>query len=121
MNTLPCKQGLFTLVIGWWRERECKLNDRLLKEFKIPGFIGDSEVSESLDRCLECMHTSEVCVIPYTSDTADKEQSVSSESGLQCEIQLLSFCKVCDLQMPIINCRLLTCIHRSLSSIKSKS
>ena len=68
-------------------------------------------MSESLDRCLECMHTSEVCVIPYTSDTADKEKSVSSESGLQCEIELLSFCKVCDLQMPIINCRLLTCIH----------
>lgn len=34
VNTLPCKQGLFTLVIGWWRERECKLNDRLLKSLK---------------------------------------------------------------------------------------
>ena len=66
-------------------------------------------MSESLDRCLECMHTNEVCVIPYTSDTADKEKSVSSESGLQCEIELLSFSKVCDVQMPIINCRLLTC------------
>lgn len=62
-------------------------------EEKIVIGEGDSEVSESLDRCLECMHTSEVCVIPYTSDTADKEQSVSSESGLQCEIELLSFCK----------------------------
>lgn len=34
VNTLPCKQGLFTLVIGWWRERECKLNNRLLKSLK---------------------------------------------------------------------------------------
>ena len=76
-------------------------------------------MSESLDRCLECMHTSEVCVIPYTSDTADKEKSVSSESGLQCEIELLSFCKVCDLQMP--NQLSFTYMYTSLSSIKSKS
>lgn len=73
-------------------------------------------MSESLDRCLECMHTSEVCVIPYTSDSADNEKSVSSESGLQCEIELLSFCKVCDLQMPTINCLLLsyTCVRHQL-------
>jgi len=76
-------------------------------------------VSESLDRCVECMHTGEVCVIPYTSDSTDKEKSVSSESGLQCEIELLSFCKVCVLQMPIIN--FLLHVYICSSSIKSKS
>ena len=74
-------------------------------------FVGDGEVSETLDRCLECMHNGDVCVIPYSSDNTDKEKCVSSESGLQCEIELLSFCKVCDLQRQI---DLLTCIRHQL-------
>ena len=58
-------------------------------------FSGDSEVSEALDKCLECMHAQEICVIPYnTNDAADKDICVSSESYLQCEIELLSFSKV---------------------------
>lgn len=55
---------------------------------------GDSEVSEALDKCLECMHAQEICVIPYNAnDAADKDICVSSESYLQCEIELLSFSK----------------------------
>lgn len=57
-------------------------------------FPGDSDSSETLDQCLECMHAEEICVIPYDSDDPDQEINVTSESDAQCEIELLSFCKV---------------------------
>ena len=57
-------------------------------------FLGDSEFSETLDKCLECMHTKEVCVIPINNDDTDQQLDISSKSDLQCEIELLSFFKV---------------------------
>jgi len=54
---------------------------------------GDTEVSETLEKCLECMHKEEVCVIPYNNDGTDQGIRASSESDLHCEIELLSFFK----------------------------
>ncbi|XP_015754055.1 PREDICTED: uncharacterized protein LOC107333718 [Acropora digitifera] len=56
---------------------------------------GDSEFSETLEKCLECMHTNEVCVIPCDNGNLGKEFSISTEVDLWCEIELLSFFKVC--------------------------
>ena len=56
---------------------------------------GDSEASETLDKCLECMHVEEICVIPYTSESFDQECCVASERDLKCEVELLCFSKVC--------------------------
>ncbi|KAL9984543.1 hypothetical protein ACROYT_G006848 [Oculina patagonica] len=54
---------------------------------------GDSEAAESLDKCLECMHAEEICVVPYNSEGSDQEFGVASERDLKCEIELLSFFK----------------------------
>lgn len=56
---------------------------------------GDSEASETLDKCIECMHAEEVCVIPYISESFDQEFCIASERDLKCEVELLSFFKVC--------------------------
>lgn len=58
-------------------------------------FVGDSEFSETLEKCLECMHTNEVCVIPCDNGNLEKEFALSTEVDLWCEIELLSFFKVC--------------------------
>lgn len=55
---------------------------------------GDSEASETLDKCLECMHAEEICVIPYNSETFEQEFGVASERDLKCEVELLYFSKV---------------------------
>ena len=57
--------------------------------------LGDSEASETLDKCLECMHAEEICVIPYKYERFDQEFSVASERDLTCEVELICFCKVC--------------------------
>ncbi|XP_074614566.1 FK506-binding protein-like [Acropora palmata] len=54
---------------------------------------GDSEFSETLEKCLECMHTNEVCVIPCDNGNLEKEFAISTEVDLWCEIELLSFFK----------------------------
>lgn len=55
---------------------------------------GDSEASETLDKCLECMHAEEICVIPYNSETFEQEFGVASERDLKCEVEHLYFSKV---------------------------
>lgn len=57
---------------------------------------GDSEASDSLDKCLECMHAEEICVIPYRSESFDQEVCVASERDLKCEVELLCFSKAKD-------------------------
>ena len=56
---------------------------------------GDSEASETLDKCLECMHAEEICVVPYKCERFDQEVCVASERDLKCEVELLCFSKVC--------------------------
>ena len=46
------------------------------------------------------MHTNEVCVIPCDNRNLEKEFAISTEVNLWCEIELLSFFKVC---IPIHN------------------
>ena len=70
---------------------------------KILFSSGDSEASETLDKCLECMHAEEICVMPYNSETFDEEFRVASERNLKCEVELLCFSKVC--QVTIHNCK----------------
>ena len=41
------------------------------------------------------MHTNEVCVIPCDNGNLEKEFAISTEVDLWCEIELLSFFKVC--------------------------
>ena len=57
---------------------------------------GDSEASETLDKCLECMHAEEICVITYNSEMFDPEFCIASERDLKCEVELLCFSKVCE-------------------------
>ncbi|XP_068711785.1 peptidyl-prolyl cis-trans isomerase FKBP5-like isoform X1 [Montipora foliosa] len=57
---------------------------------------GDNEFSETLDKCLECMHTKEVCVIPYKKENGNLEFASFSDGDLWCEIELLSFLKAKD-------------------------
>ncbi|KAJ7391681.1 hypothetical protein OS493_017378 [Desmophyllum pertusum] len=55
---------------------------------------GDSEVSETLDKCLECMHVEDICVVSYpNSENLDQELGVASKRDLKCELELLSFSK----------------------------
>lgn len=57
---------------------------------------GDNEFSETIDKCLECMHTKEVCVIPYKKENGNLEFASFSDGDLWCEIELLSFLKAKD-------------------------
>ncbi|XP_068744042.1 peptidyl-prolyl cis-trans isomerase FKBP5-like isoform X2 [Montipora capricornis] len=57
---------------------------------------GDNEFSESIDKCLECMHTKEVCAIPYNKENGNLEFASFSDGDLWCEIELLSFLKAKD-------------------------
>ena len=57
-------------------------------------FPGDNEFSETVDKCLECMHTKEVCVIPYKKENGNLEFASFLDGDLWCEIELLSFLKV---------------------------
>ncbi|CAH3148068.1 unnamed protein product [Pocillopora meandrina] len=54
---------------------------------------GDNEVSETLDKCLECMHAQEVCSIPFDDENLCQELGIVFERDLKCEIELLSFSK----------------------------
>ncbi|PFX15843.1 Peptidyl-prolyl cis-trans isomerase FKBP62 [Stylophora pistillata] len=54
---------------------------------------GDSEVSETLDKCLECMHAQEICLIPFDNEDLCQELGIVYERDLKCEIELLSFSK----------------------------
>ena len=77
----------------------------ITKDFFFFYFIGDSEFSETLEKCLECMHTNEVCVIPCDNGNLEQEFAISTEVDLWCEIELLSFFKVC---IPMHKCNLNT-------------
>ncbi|XP_068743975.1 FK506-binding protein-like isoform X2 [Montipora capricornis] len=57
---------------------------------------GDNEFSETIDKCLECMHTKEVCVVPYKKENGNLEFASFSDGDLWCEIELLSFLKAKD-------------------------
>lgn len=70
------------------------LNIFYLCVFFFAYFEGDNEVSETLDRCLECMHAQEVCSIPFDDDNLCQELGIVFERDLKCEIELLSFSKV---------------------------
>lgn len=89
-NDLAAKLNFIELVVqpewsGSWTE----------PKDKSVFFSGDSEASDSLDKCLECMHAEEICVIPYRSESFDQEVCVASERDLKCEVELLCFSKVC--------------------------
>lgn len=51
------------------------------------------------------MHTNEVCVIPCDNGNLEQEFDISTEVDLWCEIELLSFFKVC---IPMHKCNLNT-------------
>lgn len=70
------------------------LNIFYLCVFFFAYFEGDNEVSETLDKCLECMHAQEVCSIPFDDDNLCQELGIVFERDLKCEIELLSFSKV---------------------------
>ncbi|XP_068711371.1 peptidyl-prolyl cis-trans isomerase FKBP5-like isoform X3 [Montipora foliosa] len=57
---------------------------------------GDNEFSETIDKCLECMHTKEVCAIPHKKENGNLEFASFSDGDLWCEIELLSFLKAKD-------------------------